>query len=231
MLLPLPGLKMQPKPISRRDFLKTAGIVLGSAVVVGTGLTLLDTPQATINYSDHTYGEDNMSKKVLVTYATQGGSTAGIAEEIGKTLAAAGAKVDVRNVNSVSDLSSYQAVVVGSAIHSGKWLPEASKFVESNANILRQMPTAIFQVCMMLATNNETYKAMVPAWLDPIRTKINPVAAMSFSGGVDLAQYPKLTDKLGMRIFLASVKLKPGDYRNWETIRSWAEKIRTSLLG
>jgi len=172
-----------------------------------------------------------MSKKILVTYATQGGSTAGIAEEIGKTLAKAGAQVDVRNVNSVSDLSSYQAVVVGSAIHSGKWLPEAIKFVESNETTLRQMPTAIFQVCMMLATNNETYKAMVPAWLDPVRTKINPITAMSFAGGVDLAQYPKLTDKLGMRIFLASVKLKPGDYRNWETIRTWAENLRPSLLG
>ena len=222
---------MSPKSMSRRDFLKTAGIVLGSVVVVGTGLTLLDTPEASINYSDHTYGEKNMSKKVLVTYATQGGSTAGIAEEIGKTLAQAGAQVDVRNVNAVSDLSLYQAVVVGSAIHSGKWLPEAIKFIESNETALRQMPTAIFQGCMMLATENETYKAMVPAWLDPIRTKIAPAAATSFTGGIDLAQYPKLSEKLGLRIFLASVKLKPGDYRDWGAIRTWAEDLKPALLG
>ena len=69
-----------------------------------------------------------MSKKILVTYATQGGSTAGIAEAVGKTMAEAGAQVDVRPIQSVSDLRSYQAVVVGSAIHSGKWLPEATKF-------------------------------------------------------------------------------------------------------
>ncbi|HSN94721.1 MAG TPA: flavodoxin domain-containing protein [Anaerolineaceae bacterium] len=222
---------MSPKSISRREFLKTAGIILGSAVVVGTGLTFLDTPQANLNFPDQTYGEKNMSKKVLVTYATQGGSTAGIAEEIGKTLAKAGAQVDVRNVNSVSDLSSYQAVVIGSAIHGGKWLPEAIKFVEGNQSILRQMPTAIFQVCMMLATDNEQYKAMIPAWLDPIRSKINPAAATSFAGGIDLAQYPKFTDKLGLRIFLASVKLKPGDYRNWDSIRTWAENLRPSLVG
>jgi menaquinone-dependent protoporphyrinogen oxidase len=226
----MPETKMPSKPISRREFLKTAGIVLGSAVVVGTGLTFLDTPQVSINYPDQTYGEKNMSNKVLVTYATQGGFTAGIAEEIGKTLAEAGAKVNVRNVNSVSDLNTYQAVIVGGAIHSGKWLPEATKFIESNEEILRQMPTAIFQVCMMLATDNESYKAMVPAWLDPVRTKINPVAATSFTGGVDLAQYPKLTDKLGMRIFLASVKLKPGDYRDWDAIRTWAKNLKPSLL-
>lgn len=222
---------MPPKSISRREFIKTAGIILGSAVVVGTGLSVLDTPQATINYLDHTYGDNNMSKKILVTYASKGGSTAGIAEAIGKTLAEAGALVDVRKVSSVSDISSYQAVVVGSAIHSGKWLPEATMFVEGNRNVLRQMPTAIFQVCMMLATDNEVYKAMVPGWLDPIQTMINPAAAMSFTGGVELGQYPKLSDKLGLRIFLASVKLKPGDYRNWDTIRNWSESLSPSLLG
>ncbi len=172
-----------------------------------------------------------MSKKILVTYATQGGSTAGIAEAVGKTMAEAGAQVDVRPIQSVSDLRSYQAVVVGSAIHSGKWLPEATKFVENNVNFLRQMPTAIFQVCMMLATGNETYRAMVPGWLDPIRSKINPIAAMTFTGGIDLSQYPKMSDKLGLRIFLASVKLKPGDYRNWDTIRIWAQSVSPSLLG
>ncbi len=171
-----------------------------------------------------------MSKKILVTYATQGGSTAGIAEAIGQTITEAGAQVDVRTMNSVSDLSSYQAFIVGSAIHSGKWLPEASKFVENNANFLRQMPTAIFQVCMMLATNNEAYKSMVPGWLDPMRMKINPVSAMSFTGGVELGQYQKLSDKLGLRIFLASVKLKPGDYRNWNTIRTWAQSLSLALL-
>ena len=171
-----------------------------------------------------------MSKKFLVTYATQGGVTAGIAEAIGKTLAEVGTQVDVRKMNSVSDLSSYQAVVVGSAIHSGKWLPEATMFVENNVTVLRQMPTAIFQVCMLLATNNEAYIAMVPGWLDPMRMKINPVTTMSFTGGVELGQYQKLSDKLGLRIFLASVKLKPGDYRNWDIIRTWAESLRLLLI-
>ena len=84
---------------------------------------------------------------------------------------------------------------------------------------------------MMLATGNETYRAMVPGWLDPIRSKINPIAAMTFTGGIDLSQYPKMSDKLGLRIFLASVKLKPGDYRNWDTIRIWAQSVSPSLLG
>lgn len=187
-------------------------------MVIGTALTVLDVPQTDNHYSDNTYGVNKLSKKILITYATQGGSTSGIAEAIGKTLAESGAQVDVRTMNSVSGLCSYQAVVMGSAIHSGKWLPEAVRFVENNGTGLRQVPTAIIQVCMMLAAINEAYKVMVPGWLDPMRMKINPITAMSFTGGVELDQYPKLSDKLGLRIFLASVKLKPGDYRNWDTI-------------
>lgn len=128
-------------------------------------------------------------------------------------------------------MSSYQAVVLGSAIHSDKWLPEAIKFVESNENILRKLPIAIFQVCMMLAANNESYKAIVLGWLEPIRMKIKPVAATSFTGGVELDHYPKLTEKLGLRIFLASVKLKPGDYRDWDAIRTWTESLGVPFLG
>lgn len=71
-------------------------------------------------------------------------------------------------MNLVTDLSPYQAVILGSAIHSGKWLPEATRFVETNQNTLCKVPTVIFQVCMMLATENETSRAMVPGCLEQL---------------------------------------------------------------
>ncbi len=57
-----------------------------------------------------------MSGKILVTYASRAGSTAGIAKTIGETLAENGAQVDVLPMQDVQDLSSYRAVVAGSAI-------------------------------------------------------------------------------------------------------------------
>ena len=57
-----------------------------------------------------------MTKKILVTYASRTGTTAGVAEAIGKTLAESGAEVDVRAVADVKDLTPYDAVVAGSAI-------------------------------------------------------------------------------------------------------------------
>lgn len=170
-----------------------------------------------------------MNNRILVTYASQGGSTVGVAEAIGKALSANGTTVDVRPVHEVTDLAPYIAVVIGSAVHSGKWMPEAAAFVSRNEKALRRMPTAIFQVCMMLATGNEQYRRMAPEWLAPLRAQIRPVAEGSFAGALWPNQYAKLSEKLGLRIFLATIKLPPGDYRDWDAIHAWAERIRPKL--
>ena len=70
-----------------------------------------------------------MTTKILVTYASRFGSTAGVAEAIGKVLAENGAQVDVLPMRQVKDLAAYQAVVAGSAINGGAWLPGALEFV------------------------------------------------------------------------------------------------------
>jgi flavodoxin len=49
-----------------------------------------------------------------VTYASRTGSTAEIAQAIGKTLAESNAQVDVRPMQEVQDLAPYSAVVAGS---------------------------------------------------------------------------------------------------------------------
>lgn len=170
-----------------------------------------------------------MNNKILVTYASQGGSTAGVAEAIGQTLSANGMAVDVLPVQDVKDLTSYRAVVIGSAVHSGKWMPEMMAFAARHQGSLRRMPTAAFQVCMMLATGSEQYKRMAPDWFAPLHASIRPVAEESFAGALCLEKYPKLTDKLGLRIFLAAIKLKAGDYRDWDAIRAWAQRISPML--
>lgn len=166
-----------------------------------------------------------MNRKILVTYASQGGSTAGVAAAIGQTLASTGAEVVVLPVKEVTNLDSYQAIVIGSAVHSGKWMPEVLTFIQQHQNTLQRIPSAAFQVCLMLAANNEQYKTFVPDWLTPVRSQIRPVAEGSFAGALWPDQYSKLTEKLGLRIFLATIKLKPGDYRDWNKIQKWSEEV------
>lgn len=170
-----------------------------------------------------------MNDKILVAYASQGGSTAGVAEAIGQALSKNGTVVDVLPARAVTDPGSYQAVIIGSAVHSGKWMPEALEFVRQNQSVLRRIPTAVFQVCMMLATSNEQYKGMVPDWLNPIQSMIHPVSHTSFAGALWPDRYEKFTEKLGLRIFLATIKLKAGDYRDWDAIHAWAESLQPLL--
>ena len=105
-----------------------------------------------------------MSNKVLVTYASRTGTTAGVAEAIARILAEGGALVDVRPMTEVTDLTPYQAVVAGSAIQGKRWLPEAMQFMQTHQAALRRQPFAAFLVCMTLAMKRGDYRAEVANW-------------------------------------------------------------------
>jgi len=88
-----------------------------------------------------------MGDRILVAYAGRCGSTAEVAEAIGRTIADGKTAVDVQRVQDVTDLTRYRAVVLGSAVRVGKWLPEAMEFIKAHQSLLNRMPVAYFQVC------------------------------------------------------------------------------------
>src|ERR1035441_9527860 len=63
---------------------------------------------------------------VLVAYATDHGSTRGVAVRIADRLRQRGVDAKACAVADVLEVSNCEAVVLGSAIHGGKWLPEAT---------------------------------------------------------------------------------------------------------
>ena len=171
-----------------------------------------------------------MSKKILVAYASKAGSTVGVAEAIGKTLAESGASVDVREVKQVADLSPYHAVVVGSAIRGGKWLPEAMQFVQTHQATLAQKPFAAFLVCMTLTISNDKYRGHVADFLRPVRALAKPVSEGLFAGALDISKVPSFRDRLKFRLSVAFGIWSEGDHRDWNAIRAWADSVRPALL-
>jgi len=171
-----------------------------------------------------------MADKILVAYASRAGSTAGVAEAIGKTLAESGAQVEVRPMTEVKDLAPYRAVVAGSAIQGGQWLPEAMQFMQTHRAELARQPFATFLVCMTLSMRNaDQYREHVATWLNPVRALVKPVSEGLFAGALDISKVPSFRDGLKFRLSVAFGVWSEGDHRDWNAIRAWAMGLKSML--
>ena len=216
-----------PRPLSRRKFLVRSAAVLGAATLTCSGLGFIATRQPAIDLPEpETCGATNeMNAKILITYATRCGSTAEVAAAIGKVFCERGASVDVLPLKDVKSIESYQAVVLGSAVRIGAWLPEAVKFVEQNQARLNQMPTAFFTVHLNNTGDDEASKTARHAYLDPVRKLVAPAAEAFFAGVGDFSKVNLLE-----RMMAKFVKSPIGDFRDWTKIRAWAENVQSSTF-
>jgi len=173
-----------------------------------------------------------MNNKILVTYASRAGSTAEIAEAIGKTLRENGAHVDVLSIKNVKDLSPYRAVIVGSPIRGSKWLPEAMQFVQAHRSELARKPFATFTVSITLAmSKGDQYRQAVIGWTAPVRTLVKPLSEGLFPGLLDFTKLPLTFDTLKLRLVVALGIFPKDDRRDWNAVRAWAESLRPLLVG
>jgi len=226
------------KKITRREFIADSATLTAGAISVmalGSGVLAPQTVQAAkVEFPESSCGvEKKKGHKVLVAYASDCGSTGEVAESIGQVLCDNGTAVDVRLVENVKDLSSYQAAVIGSAVHSSKWLPEAIKFVETNQKVLSQLHVAYFLTCLTLYKSNDVTRRRARSYLDPVLDavpQVKPVDIGLFAGVLD---YSKLSFMVRM-VMKSKMKKKgvpEGDHRNWDDIRAWANGLGPKLLG
>jgi len=163
--------------------------------------------------------------KILVTYATRAGSTFEVAARVAEVLRAAGATVDVKPVPAVHELKGYDAVIVGSAIRMGHWLPEAVGFVQAHRETLSHIPTAYFLVSGFLRDDTPEMQRKVLAYLDPVRKILEPTSIGMFAGKMDYSEMDGLD-----RSIAEAVSSSEGDWRNWEAIRGWALDLQPTFI-
>jgi menaquinone-dependent protoporphyrinogen oxidase len=216
---------MPATKISRRRFLAITGVTVSATALACSGLTILGTRRPSIDFTETTLGENTIPDKILVAYASKAGSTGGVAEAIGKTLADSSAQVDVRLMKDVIDIAPYRAVVAGSAIRMGEWLPEAMQFVQTHQAALAQKPFAAFLVCMTLAKPSAKASQEAAAYLEPVRVLVKPASEGLFAGVMDYSKL-SLIDGLMNRAVGGD---QPGDYRDWNAIRAWAADLKPIL--
>ncbi len=167
-----------------------------------------------------------MQNRILVTYASRAGSTAEVAEAIGRTLREGGAQVDILPMAKVNDLSAYGAVVAGSAIRGSKWLPEAVQFIQTHRSALAAKRFALFTVCITMAMKNaENYRSGVMGWIAPVRNMVKPLSEGLFAGRLDFTKLPFNKDTLLLRLSVALGIFPRGDHRDWDAIHTWANGL------
>lgn len=154
---------------------------------------------------------------VLVTYATKMGATAGIARAIGVELRAAGCKADVEEMSAVQAVTPYDAVVLGSAIYQGRWLPEAVRFLRRHERQLRTRRVWLFHSGPLGASSRQDQP--VPADVARLAREFHTPPVKTFAGDL----------QADMVLHHADLERLVGDSRDWLDVRNWSRDIAATL--
>ena len=171
--------------------------------------------------------------RVPIAYATDHGSTRDVASRIADRLHQRGVNAEARAVADVPEVSRYEAVVLGSAIHGGKWLPPARQFADRNAAPLRERPVWLFSVST-LGDEESMFPPPVAnrlrAWrketseVAGLRQLLHPREHRNFAGAIARSHWPATG-----RAFFRATGGRYGDHRNWPAIDAWADRIAAQL--
>jgi menaquinone-dependent protoporphyrinogen oxidase len=154
--------------------------------------------------------------RVLVSASSKHGSTAEIADRIGAVIAARGLEVTVSPPDQVVGLEGYGAVVLGSAVYAGHWMPAARELAS------RVITTAISQVWLFSSG---------PIG-DPPKPDEDPVDVAEIESATHAIDHAIFTGKLdrsklsfGERAIIAAFHAPYGDFRRWDEVEDWARSI------
>jgi menaquinone-dependent protoporphyrinogen oxidase len=162
--------------------------------------------------------------RILVAFATRKGSTAEIAQAIGKELQAAGHMADAIEIAKVVSMQGYNAAVVGGPMYMGRIDGSVGKFTKRHYPDLARLPVAGFVVCLAAATKDQEGIARAEKALHAALSPIQPVAEAVFAGKLDPEKLSWL-----QRWMIRKVESPVGDFRDWTAITSWAQELPVKM--
>lgn len=216
--------------LGRRRFLVDGAIFAGATAVGGAAARPLvfaaSDPQTPTSMITDEHGSTG-GPRALVTYESQYGSTAEVANAIGRTLGGTGRQVDVRHVGDVDTIAEYDLVIVGGAIQYDNWMPGAADFVRAHRRQLATTPIAFFFTCLALSKPGKGSTRSAAQYEQKIRAiapEIDPLSVGRFAGVLDYARMTPVT-RIFARILMTLRGADAGDHRNWSQIRTWATDL------
>ncbi len=160
-----------------------------------------------------------MASRILVAYTTKKGSTAEIAQAVGKDLKSAGYDVGVHEMAAVQSVEGYDAIVLGAPfyMHSAYGI---EKFVKKFCRDTISKPVAVFGVGMAPVSNKPGEVDEEMKILNKSVASCRPVSVVLFAGKVDPSKFNFIVRKM-----IEADKTVVGDFRNWDAIAAWTRDL------
>ena len=162
--------------------------------------------------------------RVLVAYESKHKGTAEIAARIAETLRAADLAVDLRPAADVRDVDEYAAVVLGSGVYAGRWLPAARRTLRHQAGALGERDLWLFSSGPAGNEPAELAKA-APRAVERAAERLRARDHAVFGGRVP-ADPRGPFERMVVRTW---PKSKPTDSRDWQAVERWASGIAAAV--
>jgi len=158
--------------------------------------------------------------RVLVTWGSKRGGTAGIGAMIAETLRASGVDVVASPVEEVMSLDGFSAVIIGGALYANLWPSKVRRFVNHHMRALRTVPVWMFSSGPLDASTDAKDIPPVPV-VSVLAERVGALGHVTFGGRLE----PTATGFPAK----AMAKTHSGDWRNVNRIHAWAEEIAAAL--
>ncbi|MCL6669956.1 MULTISPECIES: flavodoxin domain-containing protein [Streptomyces] len=163
-----------------------------------------------------------MPANVLVAYGTTNGSTRGIAEAVADVLRKEGLSADTASAATVTDVTPYDAFVVGGALYAGRWHRDARRFVRRNRRTLAERPLWLFSSGPLDASASEKDIPPVP-WVRRAVDRLDARGHVTFGGCLEEGAKGRIA-----RMIIRNGK--GGDFRDFPEIEAWAARVADELI-
>ena len=167
-----------------------------------------------------TFAKGNKMGNFLIVYGSFKNSTKEIAEKMKTILETKNYSVDIMPAaNKKSDLSKYDLIILGSAIHGDAPHPTIIEFVNANEDQLNKKKTAVFIVCITITSIKAEKRENASHYPEKVSIGFTPINKVVFAGVAEDGGW------FGNWMGKVILGIKPGDYRDWGKIENWTMSL------
>lgn len=158
--------------------------------------------------------------RVLVTWGSKRGGTAGIGQMIATTFITRGIDAVATPAAGVRSVKGFDAAIIGGALYANRWHSSARRFVNRHAHTLRTIPVWLFSSGPL---DDSADRTVIPATTQVavLAERIGAKGHVTFGGRLapDAKGFPAS----------AMAKKQSGDWRNPDRVCAWAAELADAL--